>query len=137
MTRGALVFVMLVLAVGCSKKPLTEVDIEGKALDRSGKPVQGYVVRFHPDEESIKHARTVTCVVQTDGKFVGRCLPGKYKVTLAKIGSAGTADPSAGGVVAPEKGGITVGQNYLSPTATPWVESIPADGKKDIELKIK
>jgi hypothetical protein len=95
-------------------------------------------VRFHPQDETSKHGRSLTCVTGARGEFVGRCLPGRYKVTLAAV-------PTNNARLAAEQGAVaaagrlppSVSERYTTPAATPWTVTIPDDGKKDVVLKVE
>src|SRR5262245_34578976 len=115
---AGLCFVLL-LALGCSKKPPFEVEIAGRAENRSGKALAGFALRFHPDDEINKHGRTLICLVQADGKFAGKGLPGKYKVTLVKPAVGSGADPGAGVTAAPVKENKDIPPAYADPGQTP------------------
>lgn len=136
--RVAGLCLLCLLTAGCAKKPPVEVEIGGTAVDASGKALAGLVLRFHPDDEVNKRGRSLACLVQPDGSFTGKCLPGRYKVTLTKpTAGAGGGDPGAGVTAAPEKGKPEVPSRYSTPATTPWNPTIPEAGTKELKLKVE
>ena len=138
---GVGVLSLAVLTCGCGKKPAAEeVDIAGRLEDAAGKPLPRMIVHFYALDEANKHARAWTCATQAGGDFKGRCLPGRYKVTVAAVPlGTGTADPGSGTIADPgkAKGVAGVPKAYTSPDDTPLQVMIPDRGKTDIVLKVK
>jgi hypothetical protein len=130
--------VAALLASGCAKKPPEEVDVAGRVEDAGGKPVAHVLVRFHPQDVDPSYAKVLTRVTKSDGTFTGTCFPGRYKVTMVPIpAGSGGSDPGAGALATPDKGPTSMPSRYTSPTETPWEETIPDSGKKDIVLKVR
>src|SRR5262249_7535875 len=115
------------------------VEVAGRVESSSGKPIDNAVVTFHPADESNKRGNLLSAPVQK-GQFSGRCLPGRYKVTLTPLAGgtanpAGGASPSAG--TTPDKGVSTIPESYRSAATTPLEVTVPDEGKKDLQLKIQ
>jgi hypothetical protein len=142
MSRFA-VFVLglAILLGGCKGKPSTPdpVGVAGRVEYATGKPLDDAVVTFHPADESNKRGKVLSAPVQK-GQFAGKCLPGRYKVTITLLAGgnanpAGGAAPSAG--TTPDKGGSTIPAGYRSAASTPWDVTVPAEGKKDVRLTVR
>jgi hypothetical protein len=58
-----------------------EVDVGGRAVSAEGEALTGYGLRFQSDPPD-QTKTAMICRVQKDGEFFGRCLPGRYRVTL-------------------------------------------------------
>ncbi len=129
---------LAVLSPGCRKKPPQEVDVAGKVEKADGKPLGNVLVRFHPQDDVNKQGRILTRPTGADGSFTGRCLPGRYRVTVSAIPKQTGGDPGTGAVGAAGKDSLPgVPASYQSPTETPWEITIPEDGKKDLVLSLK
>ena len=127
--------VAALLASGCAKKRPEEVDVAGRVESADGKPV---LVRFHPQDVDPSYAKVLTCATKSDGTFTGTSFPGRYKVTMVPIlAGSGSSDPGTGAIARPDKGPANIPSRYMSPTETPWEETIPDAGKKDIVLKVR
>ncbi len=123
---------VLVLLAGCATGPPREVDVAGRVLSADGKPVSRLALRFHPWDEANKKGGTLTTPVR-EGEFVGKCLPGRYKVTAVPIRPA-----APGKAPSPDKDtALDVPRAYTSTGSTPWVVKVPSAGKKDIVLTLE
>jgi hypothetical protein len=115
---AALLLALLVPA--CQSKPAAKpgapVDVGGTALSRDGEPLSGYALRFKPDPAD-PNDFAMTSLVQKDGKFILKCRPGRYRVTLLRP-AKGEADKER-----PE-----VAPQYFELT-------VPAGGKKNFVLQ--
>jgi hypothetical protein len=126
---GLATLAAVILTAGCASKPPQEVPVGGRVENASGKPLPKIALRFHAQDEANKQAGSLTCMVQDSGEFTGKCLPGRYKVTVLPL-SAGR--PGA----APKPPTGTWGR-YTSPTGTPWEVTVPSAGKTDLVLKVQ
>jgi hypothetical protein len=111
------------------------VAVGGRAEDDRGKPLAGVLLRFVP-QDAANSNQSLLCKTQASGKFVGKCLPGRYKVT---VGAVTTALPGkAGGKDALKPPPLPEGvpTAYGKPATTPWEVAVPAGGKTDIVLKM-
>ncbi len=140
-----MILVVAILAgAGCQKPPpprgaLGPPEIKGRALDSDGNPLVKVSLVFLPQDEVNKGTRVI-CLTQPDGSFVGRCSPGRYKVTLAAVPSgASKADKTDKDAPARRTPSLPFGvpARYGSATETPWEVEVPADGKSDIVLKVE
>jgi hypothetical protein len=141
MSKGAVLVVAatLLLASGCRKPPVGEADIAGKLEDSDGKPLAKMIVRFHPQDEANKF-RTYSAPTKADGTFVCRCLPGRYKATLASVPNPTGAAPADGkGAPAATRPRLpdTIPPIYGNPAETPLEFDVPPGGKSDIVLTVQ
>ena len=137
--RLAVFCLALLLAGSCKPRQPDPVEVAGRIEWRPARPVDGAVVTFHPADEVNKKGSLLSAPVQA-GQFSGKCLPGRYKVTLTPlaVGSlnpAGGTNPGTG--AAPDKGGGTIPTRFRDATETPWDVTVPPEGKKDILLTVR
>ena len=120
MTRRHFAALALVVFVGCGAPhaKLSPVDITGR-LTVEGKPFGNVMLTLHPQDSDVQGQRP-TALVNADGVFATRCLPGKYRVTLSPLPhSPGDAGPGAGTTPgAAAAAGIP--SAYSSAASTPW-----------------
>jgi hypothetical protein len=114
-------------------------EVKGRVEDSEGKALARLAVKFHPLDEKNK-GTSVTCITQSDGTFVGRCAPGRYKVTVLAVmpepPKAPEKDKSKSPPPAP-KLPAGVPEEYGSVAKTPWQVEVPAGGKTGIVLKVE
>src|SRR5262249_59414229 len=86
-------------------------------------PLPGLSLRFHAQDEANRAGPALLCLTQPNGEFVGRCLPGRYRVTLS---------------VPPGKGkeAVKVPARYRSAAETPWEVKVPPGGASGGVLKL-
>lgn len=140
--RTAVALALLVLASGCKKPPPPEpVVLKGRVEYAGGKPVDRMVLTFQPADDAGRGNRPVAAV--NKGRFEVKCLPGRYKVTLAAVplqhgaaGPAGGPDAAPGKLPRPDKPG-TIPPHYANPETSPWDVTVPEGGKDDLVLTVK
>ena len=144
MRGGCSILMIAFLAVGCERPAAPSsssgpVDVKGKAEDADGKPLGDMILRFRPVEEANK-GQWLTCPTQADGSFVGKCLPGRYKVTLHARAKALPDDKVADKLKGPPPTPPLpddIPKKYGSAADTPWEVVVPDGGKTNIVLKIQ
>jgi len=128
----------LALASGCGEKPRSPVTVRGQVKREDGKPLPPISLAFHPQDRANRLMPTAVPDVK-DGTFEVRCLPGKYKVTLAPL-QAAEDDPARakdGKTGAPAPGGnLRLPARYQSASDTDWAVEVPATGKDDLVLRL-
>jgi hypothetical protein len=126
---------MLAVALGgCGKsaEPPPQVEVKGKVLKASKKPVAWVAVVFHPhDAVGSASYRGGTA---KDGSFSLRCPAGKYRVTVTPLPLKGQASGPAE-VADPGKSGSPF-DLYQNPESTPLKVEIPAGGKSDLVIPL-
>jgi hypothetical protein len=135
------VFALLVIAAGCGgRREATPVNLEGVVKFEDQKPVPEMILNLHPQDAANQNNRP-TDLVSKGGSFKMKCLPGKYKVTVAPIPKQGG---SAANNPAPAPGQPVVSgtlfpgdADYRDTQKTPWIIDVPPDGQTDLVLTIK
>jgi hypothetical protein len=137
---GAVTLALALICAGsCKPRQPDPVEVAGRVEWGAGRPLDGVVITFHPDDEANKKGNLLSAPVER-GQFSGKCLPGRYKVTLTSLAGgsrhpAGATDPGSG--AAPEKGGGAIPAQFRNATETPLVVTVPPEGKKDILLTVR
>jgi len=127
------VAVTVLFAFGCGTKsaPATPdpVSVSGTVCDATGKPVANMMLAFRPEDAGNQGQRPMA-LVNADGKFRTRCLPGKYTVSLTALprGAGHAADPAAASP--PEKGSKET-------TGASWEVNVLSNGRDDLKLTVK
>jgi hypothetical protein len=130
---------LFLLAAGCEKKP-KPVDVSGKVVFAVPRPTAPLIVYLHPLDDANKSCTPTSQPIAEDGSFrLTKCLPGRYKATLAPVAiQIGANPPSApGGVAAP--GGPNVAglpKMYFDEQTSPWDVTVPEGGKEALELTV-
>jgi hypothetical protein len=129
-SAAALVFAV----VGCKEKPPAMVPVNGKVVDKSGKPLVEKVLTFHPQDESNKNTRP-SALTNKEGGFSTTCAKGRYKITVATPPKG----PPGGGPTGGFTPGVDVGKDnpYRDPQKTPLSIDVPETGKDNIVLTVK
>jgi hypothetical protein len=108
---------------GAPDGPARPVEVKGRLEDAEGEPLPGLSLRFHAQDEANRAGPSLLCLTQPNGEFVGRCLPGRYRVTLS-------VPPGKG------KGAVKVPARYKSVAETPWEVKVPPGGASGVVLKL-
>jgi hypothetical protein len=143
MRMRLLVGLLIVWTVaGCGKSPPAAVAVKGRVSRADGKPVTNMLVTFTPRDEQNRATRP-TALLDSNGRYEVKCVPGKYKVNLAPIpvqaggGSpAGSGDGSVGKV--PTRGDLKpIPPKYRDAETSPWeVIVTPGQTEEAPELKV-
>lgn len=128
------------LAVGCGKKP-TPVDVTGKVQFAIPRPKAPLLLSLHPQEDANKTSNPSAVIDDKDGSFkLEKCLPGRYKATIAVVPLQVGGGPSAApGVVGAAPGGAGVAgvpTTYFDAQASPWEVIVPEGGKDGLVLTL-
>lgn len=151
MTRRPLLPLLLLLpAVGCGpSQPATKapVDIAGRVATAQGKAVGNVMLTLHPQDADARGEQPMV-LVNGDGTFATRAIPGTYKVTLTPLPNAphgggpgaGTGPPAPAGGSGPPGmpgGNQTVGgipAAYTNSSSTPWTITVKESGNDEFKL---
>ena len=135
-------FTVLIAVVGCRKAPSKPdpVEIEGTVKTDTGKPLEMLLLRFHAQDDKNKSESSLTCVTKENGVFTGKCLPGKYKVTLSAVpiregGTPGDAATTSLGTAG--KSSVPIPPEYNSPTRTPLEVEITSASERDLSFTMR
>lgn len=125
--------VVVLFTAGCGSKSIPStvdpVSVSGSVFDATGKPVANMMLAFRPEDAANQGQRPMV-LVNADGKFRTKCLPGKYTVSLTALprGAGHAADPAGG--LPPEKGSKeTAGAS--------WEVNVLSNGRDDLKLTVK
>jgi hypothetical protein len=137
--RLILLPLVLLVGAGCGKPaPLDPVAVAGRVVSGDGKTLPRLILTFHPQEESNRRNMPSAAPNPADGKFSTKCLPGRYKVTLAMDrGDPGSGGDPGGTGALPRPGAPSMMfMRYQNSADTPWSVEVPAAGTSDIVLKL-
>jgi hypothetical protein len=131
-TEFAILIGLLTVIPGCGTKPtpaVPMVNVAGRVLDASGKPIANMMLTFNPEDASNQGKRPMA-LVDANGKFQTQCIPGKYSVTLNVLphASGHATDPNS--VVAVDKG-------TRGPGGFAWDVQIPNSPQDDMKLQVR
>lgn len=116
LTAGLL---LVALVAGCdnpkAKKSGSEVDVGGRLIDHNGEPLERHGLRFQLESNG-PAMLTMTLPTREEGKFSGRCQPGKYLVTLMVPSKDDKGEKSG-------------------PKPQYWEVTVPAEGKTKLVLQ--
>jgi hypothetical protein len=129
-----------VLACASRKEP-APVTIKGRVEYADKKPVAGMVLIFNPEDDTSR-GRVPSFVLDKEGRFQDRILPGRYRATLAAIPAGVAGGGAAGPAAAP--GGKPAASDprdslrpYRNPQQTPWKVVIPEQGAEELVLTVE
>ena len=128
------------LAFGCAKKP-TPVDVTGKVEFAVPKPKSPLLLSLHPLEDANKTSNPSSVIDDKDGGFkLEKCLPGRYKATIAAVplqmGGGPSAAPGDVGAAPGGAGVAGVPRAYFDAQASPWEVIVPEGGKDGLVLTL-
>jgi len=130
--KAGWLLVLLVL-VGCGgQKKTGKVDVAGAVVNSGAQELPLLVLTLNPLEDSNKHDYP-SLLVELDGRFQGKCLPGRYQVMVAPLPCRGKGDHGIDGPL--------LSPSYLKPFSatafSPLEISIPPQGKMDIAVTLQ
>lgn len=126
----------LLSLTGCGgEKEPAPVPVKGKVQYAGGRPVVNMVLIFHPLDDTRK-CKTLSFVLDREGRFQDVILPGRYKATLAPLSTMSHGGPAEGAQAQSlHHGGVwfpRVMARYRDREHSPWEILIPETGKEDL-----
>lgn len=103
--------------------PAQPIDIQGRLVDADGGPLARRSLRFHAQDSANRAGPSLLTITQADGTFVGRCLPGRYRVTLM--------------VPSDKDGAPEVPDRYRNVEETPWEVTVPVRWPRRLVLRLE